>query len=176
MKGFSLVSFSSMRWMVVPLLVVALGACSGEQDSSADQEAASTENTEQTAAQQAPTEKLNMNTATEEQFLAVPQVGDHMVHEFFEYRPYKSIRQFRREIGKYVDEQQVAAYEEYVFVPVDPNGSDAATLQQLPGVDETVAAGLIENRPYDSNKAFIEALAGYEISEEQRSVAKTYLK
>lgn len=37
-----------------------------------------------------------------------------MVRKFEEYRPYVSIQQFRREIGKYVDEAMVAAYEQYV--------------------------------------------------------------
>ena len=47
-----------------------------------------------------------------------------------EYRPYVSIRHFRREIGKYVSDEQVAAYEQYVYVPVDPNSADAETLMQ----------------------------------------------
>ena len=37
-----------------------------------------------------------------------------MLHEFKEYRPYRAIEQFRREIGKYVDEQEVARLERYV--------------------------------------------------------------
>ena len=71
-----------------------------------------------------------------------------MVREFLEYRPYVSIQQFRQEIGKYVDEAQVAAYEQYVYVPVNVDEADAKTLQQLPGVDEAVAAELIAARPY----------------------------
>jgi hypothetical protein len=37
-----------------------------------------------------------------------------MAHEFEEYRPYANIEQFRREIGKYVDEKEVARLEQYV--------------------------------------------------------------
>ena len=37
-----------------------------------------------------------------------------MVHEFEEYRPYRSMDQFRREIGKYVDADEVARLESYV--------------------------------------------------------------
>jgi hypothetical protein len=37
-----------------------------------------------------------------------------MLHEFKEYRPYKSIEQFRREIGKYVDKTELARLERYV--------------------------------------------------------------
>jgi hypothetical protein len=39
-----------------------------------------------------------------------------MRHEFEEYRPYTSIAQFRREIGKYVDSTEVARLERYVMV------------------------------------------------------------
>ena len=46
--------------------------------------------------------------------LMVPGVGDRMAHEFEEYRPYQNIEQFRREIGKYVDEDEVARLERYV--------------------------------------------------------------
>ena len=58
-------------------------------------------------------ERLNLNTASRDDFLTVPEVGNRMVREFMEYRPYVSIRQFRREIGKYVSDEQVAAYEQY---------------------------------------------------------------
>ena len=37
-----------------------------------------------------------------------------MLREFKEYRPYKSIEQFRKEIGKYVNTKEVARLERYV--------------------------------------------------------------
>jgi hypothetical protein len=39
-----------------------------------------------------------------------------MLREFKEYRPYRSIEQFRREIGKYVNENEVARFERYVTI------------------------------------------------------------
>ena len=102
---------------------------------------------------------LNLNTAAEEDFLAVPGVGDRMAHEFEEYRPYVSIQEFRREIGKYVDEATVAGYEPYVFVPVRPNESDAETLAQLPGVGAQEAEALVAGRPYASAEAFLDRYA-----------------
>ena len=51
---------------------------------------------------------LNLNTTSEKDFKMIPGVGDRMAHEFEEYRPYKSIQQFKREIGKYVDEIEVS--------------------------------------------------------------------
>ena len=59
---------------------------------------------------------IDLNTATEAEILAIPGVGKRMAHEFEEYRPYTSIAQFRREIGKYVDDREVARLERYVEI------------------------------------------------------------
>ena len=119
--------------------------------------------------------KFNLNTVTAEEILTIPNTGNRMVREFEEYRPYVSIQQFRKEIGKYVDQTQVAEYEKYVYVPVNPNEADVETLQQLPGVDATVAAALIASRPYASNEAFLTALATH-VSAEQAASAGAYLE
>ena len=64
--------------------------------------------------------RLNLNTATDEEILAIPGIGKRMLHEFKEYRPYKSMDQFRREIGKYIDrdkrEAELARLERYVMI------------------------------------------------------------
>jgi DNA uptake protein ComE-like DNA-binding protein len=57
---------------------------------------------------------ISLNSASEADILLIPGVGKRMAHEFEEYRPYKSMDQFRREIGKYVDEEEVARLETYV--------------------------------------------------------------
>lgn len=57
---------------------------------------------------------VNLNTASEADIMLIPGVGKRMLHEFLEYRPYKSIEQFRREIGKYVDKTELARLEKYV--------------------------------------------------------------
>ena len=118
--------------------------------------------------------RINLNSATREQFLTVPGVGDRMVRELEEYRPYTSVAQFRREIGKYVSQEQVAAYLQYLYVPVDANRADAETLQQLPGIDAADAAALIAARPYASAEAFLAALGRY-ASADQVTAARTYL-
>jgi DNA uptake protein ComE-like DNA-binding protein len=59
---------------------------------------------------------LDINKATREEILIVPGVGAKMAHEFEEYRPWTSIEQFRREIGKYVDKTEVARLEQYVAI------------------------------------------------------------
>jgi len=59
---------------------------------------------------------IDLNKATAEEILLIPGVGPRMRHEFEEYRPYKSVEQFRREIGKYVDKDEVARLERYVVI------------------------------------------------------------
>jgi DNA uptake protein ComE-like DNA-binding protein len=60
--------------------------------------------------------KININTATDAEILAIPGMGPRMLREFKEYRPYTSIEQFRREIGKYVDKAEVARLEQYIEI------------------------------------------------------------
>lgn len=59
---------------------------------------------------------IDLNKASAEEILLIPGVGPRMRHEFEEYRPYSSIEQFRREIGKYVDRTEVARLERYVAI------------------------------------------------------------
>jgi DNA uptake protein ComE-like DNA-binding protein len=59
---------------------------------------------------------IDLNSASDEEILLIPGIGRRMLHEFKEYRPYTSIEQFRREIGKYVDKAEVARLERYVAI------------------------------------------------------------
>jgi DNA uptake protein ComE-like DNA-binding protein len=63
-----------------------------------------------------PNHSIDLNTATDAEILSIPGVGQRMLHEFKEYRPYTSMDQFRREIGKYVDKAEVARLERYVTI------------------------------------------------------------
>ncbi len=122
-----------------------------------------------------PKAKLNLNSASETDFLTIPGMTKRMVHEFMEYRPYQSIQQFRREMSKYVSPAVITDYEKYVYVPISENDSDAATLQQIPGLDASEAAALIAGRPYASRDAFLAKLSE-KVSAEELAVAKTYIK
>lgn len=57
---------------------------------------------------------IDLNSAPGDEIMLIPGMSSRMVHEFEEYRPYTSLEQFRREIGKYVDEDEVARLESYV--------------------------------------------------------------
>jgi len=151
------------------------GAANAAAKNASNANAAATNQTADAAAGQSATAKLNLNTATRDEFLAkVPNLGNRMVHEFEEYRPYKSIQQFRREMAKYVDAAKIAEYERHVFVPIDENEADAATLQQIAGLDEKEAAELVAGRPYASREAFVSKLAE-KVSPEELAAGRAYL-
>lgn len=119
----------------------------------------------------------NLNTTAEADFKLIPGVGDRMAHEFEEYRPYLNIQQFRKEIGKYVDESEVARYEQYVFVPVELNTATEADMKALPGVGDRMAHEFEEYRPYTNMDQFRKEIGKYvddkELSRLERLV---YLK
>lgn len=161
----------------IMLLVVFVSGCNQTSEPAQTNSAApaASPTTSTATANTNPAKKLNVNTASESELLAaIPGLGNRMVHEFEEYRPYRSIQQFRKEIGKYVDQQKVAEYEQYIFVPIDPNQADAATLQQIPGLDNAEAEALIAGRPYASPQAFLTRLEG-KVTPTDLEAAKLYL-
>lgn len=104
---------------------------------------------------------FNLNTTAEEDFKMIPGVGDRMAHEFEEYRPYPSIDVFRREIGKYVDQDEVARYEQFVFVPVELNTASNDDILALPGVGDRMAHEFEEYRPYQNMEQFRQEIGKY---------------
>lgn len=59
---------------------------------------------------------ININTASDEDISSIPGLGPRMLREFKEYRPYKAIEQFRKEIGKYVSAKEVTRLERYIVI------------------------------------------------------------
>ena len=57
---------------------------------------------------------VNLNTASRESIALIPGMTPRMIHEFEEYRPYTSMDQFHREIGKYVSPAETARLASYV--------------------------------------------------------------
>lgn len=168
-------SIRALNTALVALVVFLFAACQTEQEVTpevADDQMLDT--LQATDPSDVGVAKLNLNTATEAEFMTIPGVGERMVGEFMEYRPYVSIQQFRRDIGKYVTEEQVAAYEGHVFVPVEPDESDAETVQQLPGIDADEAEQLVAGRPYGSRDAFLTRLSDFATPEEVTQ-AENYL-
>lgn len=57
---------------------------------------------------------IKLNTATEAEIMLIPGMTARMAEEFEEYRPYTSMDQFNREIGKYVNQAEVMRLASYV--------------------------------------------------------------
>ena len=104
---------------------------------------------------------LNLNTASREEILLIPGVGNRMLHEFEEYRPYRGLAQFHREIGKYVDDKELARLEGYVFVPINLNTASDADILTIPGVGNRMLHEFKEYRPYDNIARFRREIGKY---------------
>lgn len=104
---------------------------------------------------------IDLNGAAEDELKLVPGINGRMVHEFEEYRPYESIEQFRREIGKYVDDAEVARYEQYVFVPMDLNSASSDAFATIPGMSGRMVHEFEEYRPYASMEQFRREIGKY---------------
>jgi DNA uptake protein ComE-like DNA-binding protein len=104
---------------------------------------------------------LNLNTASKEEILLIPGVGNRMLHEFEEYRPYKALAQFHREIDKYVDDKELARLEQYVFVPINLNTASDADILTIPGLGQRMLHEFKEYRPYKTMDQFRREIGKY---------------
>lgn len=104
---------------------------------------------------------LNLNATTEEEILLVPGVGARMAHEFDEYKPYAHLAVFRREMGKYVDDEEVARLEQFVFVPIKLNTATDADILTIPGLGNRMLREFKEYRPYTSIAQFRREIGKY---------------
>ncbi len=104
---------------------------------------------------------INLNSASDEEIMLVPGMSGKMAHEFDEYRPYDSLDQFRREMGKYVDEDEVARFEQYVFVPMDLNTASDEDFATIPAMSKKMIHEFEEYRPYKSMEQFRREIGKY---------------
>jgi len=104
---------------------------------------------------------INLNDVTEAEILLVPGVGNRMAHEFEEYRPYAGLAVFRREMGKYVDDDEVARLAQFVFVPLDLNSASSEDFATIPGVGPRMIHEFEEYRPYAGMEQFRREIGKY---------------
>jgi DNA uptake protein ComE-like DNA-binding protein len=109
---------------------------------------------------------VNLNAASREEILLIPGVGNRMLREFLEYRPYAALAVFHREIDKYVDDAELARLEQYVFVPLDLNKATDADLLTIPGLGNRMLREFKEYRPYDGIERFRREIGKYVSKEE----------
>ena len=117
---------------------------------------------------------INLNTATGEEILLIPRAGKRMAHEFEEYRPWKSWAQFNKEIGKYVNEQEVARLAQYGFIPINLNTASDADLLTIPGVGKRMLHELKEYRPWKTGAQFDKEIGKY-VDEKEVQRLKRYV-
>jgi DNA uptake protein ComE-like DNA-binding protein len=113
--------------------------------------------------------QINLNTATREEILLVPGAGNRMAREFAEYRPWKTMAQFHKEIGKYVKPDELARLEQYVFIPINLNTASDADILSIPGMGNRMLREFKEYRPYKSMEQFRKEIGKYV---DQKEVAR----
>ena len=104
---------------------------------------------------------INLNTATPQEILLVPGAGKRMVHEFEEYRPWKTYAQFDKEIGKYVGAEKTAQLAQYTFIPVRLNTATDADILSIPGAGQRMVREFKEYRPWKTKEQFIKEIGKY---------------
>ena len=105
--------------------------------------------------------QINLNTASDAEILLIPGLGKRMLGEFKEYRPYRALTQFRREIGKYVDDKELDRLEQYVFVPINLNTATDADILSIPGMGQRMLGEFKEYRPYKAIQQFRREIGKY---------------
>jgi DNA uptake protein ComE-like DNA-binding protein len=106
---------------------------------------------------------LNLNTATDEEIRSIPAAqSNRVLREFKEYRPYKRLSVFHKEMRKYWDETEVLRLEQYVFVPVNLNSATDEEILSIPAAQPNrVLREFKEYRPYTSMEQFRKEMRKY---------------
>jgi hypothetical protein len=105
---------------------------------------------------------VNLNLAPRDEIMLIPRAGRRMAREFDEYKPYNGgYAQFRREIGKYVNEQEVAHLEQYTFIPIELNTASDSALMTIPGLGQRMLGEFKEYRPYPNIEKFRREIGKY---------------
>jgi len=118
----------------------------------------------------------NLNTATDDEILSIPAAQPaRILREFKEYRPYKNLAGFHREMRKYWDEAEVSRLEQYVFVPINLNTATDEEILSVPAAQPNrILREFKEYRPYTSMDQFHREMRKYwdekEVSRLQRYV------
>lgn len=118
--------------------------------------------------------QINLNTASRDAIMLIPGMSARMAHEFEEYRAYTSLEQFRREIGKYVDAEEVARLEQYVFVPMNLNSASGEDFLTIPGMSNRMVHEFEEYRPYTSMEQFRREIGKY-VDEDEVARLESYV-
>jgi len=105
---------------------------------------------------------VNLNLSPRAEILLIPGAGPRFAREFDEYKPYNGgYLQFRREMGKYIKEDEVARLEQYTFIPIDLNAAPDSVILTIPGVGARMLREFKEYRPWTSIEQFRREIGKY---------------
>jgi DNA uptake protein ComE-like DNA-binding protein len=104
---------------------------------------------------------VNLNTATEAEFLLIPGAGARMANEFEEYRPWRTWAQFDKEISKYVGMAETNRLKQYVFIPVNLNTATDQDILSIPGAGARMVREFKEYRPWKTKAQFDKEIGKY---------------
>lgn len=115
---------------------------------------------------------IDLNDVSDDEILLIPGVGNRMLHEFEEYRPYVALAQFHREIAKYVDDDELARLAQYVYVRIDLNTASEEAILSIPGVGNRMLHEFEEYRPYEAMAQFMREIGKYVDDDELDRLAR----
>lgn len=119
---------------------------------------------------------VNLNLSPRDEIMLIPRAGRRMAREFDEYKPYNGgYAQFRREIGKYVNEQEVAHLEQYTFIPIDLNTASDSAILSIPGMGAKMLHEFKEYRPYPNIAKFRREIGKY-VNEKEVARLERYVQ
>ena len=104
---------------------------------------------------------LNLNTASRGELVLIPGVDTRLAQELESHRPYRTLAQFRSEMGSQVDANEVARLEQYVFVPINLNTASDEDIRTIPGLSPRMVREFIRHRPYRSFARFRQEIRKY---------------
>lgn len=118
--------------------------------------------------------QIDLNHADDDTIMLIPGMTKRMAHEFEEYRPYTSLEQFRKEMGKYVDANEVARLEQYVYIPMGLNNASDDDFMTIPGMSKRMTHEFEEYRPYKSIEQFRREIGKY-VDEDEVARLESYI-
>jgi len=118
---------------------------------------------------------IDLNDVTDEEILLIPGVGSRMLHEFREYAPFAGLAVFHREIDKYVDDEELARLEQYVYVRIDLNTASDEAILSIPGIGSRMLHEFQEYRPYAAMAQFRREMGKY-VDEQEVARMERYVE
>jgi DNA uptake protein ComE-like DNA-binding protein len=114
---------------------------------------------------------VNLNIGSREEILLIPGAGIRMAREFAEYRPWRNWAHFDKEIGKYVNQDEVNRLKQYVFIPINLNTATDDDILSIPGAGQRMVREFKEYRPWKTKGQFEKEIGKYV---DQKEVARLW--